>query len=119
MYTFCWYLQKYHRDSAVKGSSQLIPNIIDALDLAGKLPLALKENAIGPPSHEVNIDPTQSGGLLAKFDAMISGTGTVVGAEGAGGVEGSAGVQAVGGADRQRGVEMKGTRICFVELSCW
>jgi hypothetical protein len=97
-----------------KGSSQLIPNIIDVLDLSDKLSLALKGNAIGIPPHEVNIDPTQSGGLLGKFDAIISGTGTVVGAEGAGGAGGSGGsggVQAVGGADRQRGVEMKGARI--------
>ncbi len=96
-----------------KGSSELIPNIIDTLDLVDKLPLALKGNAIGIPPHEVNIDPTQAGGLLGEFDAVISGTGTVVGAEGAGGAgeAGEAGgVQTVGGSDRQRGVEMKRAR---------
>jgi hypothetical protein len=46
-------------------------NARDALDLAGKLPLALKANAIGIPQHELNIDPAQAGGLLGKFDAII------------------------------------------------
>jgi hypothetical protein len=59
-------------------------NARDALDMAGKLPLALKANAIGIPPHELNIDPAQAGGLLGKFDAIISGSG---GVPGAGGVE--------------------------------
>ena len=50
-------------------------NARDALDMAGKLPLALKANAIGIPPHELNIDPAQAGGLLGKFDATISGSG--------------------------------------------
>ena len=45
-------------------------NARDALDMAGKLPLALKANAIGIPPHELNIDPAQAGGLLGKFDAL-------------------------------------------------
>ncbi len=56
-------------------------NASDAMDLAGKLPLALKANAIGIPPHELNIDPAQAGGLLGKFDAIIRR------AAGAGGVE--------------------------------
>jgi hypothetical protein len=62
-------------------------NARDALDMAGKLPLALKANAIGIPPHELNIDPAQAGGLLGKFDATISGSGGVPGAAGVGGVE--------------------------------
>ena len=62
-------------------------NARDALDMAGKLPLALKANAIGIPPHELNIDPAQAGGLLGKFDATISGSGGVQGAAGVGGVE--------------------------------
>jgi hypothetical protein len=62
-------------------------NARDALDMAGKLPLALKANAIGIPPHELNIDPAQAGGLLGKFDATISGSGGVPGAAGGGGVE--------------------------------
>jgi hypothetical protein len=71
-------------------------NARDALDLAGKLPLALKAIAIGIPPHELNIDPA-NGGLLGKFDAIIRGAG------GAGGV---------GRADREMGVEIKGARTC-------
>ena len=62
-------------------------NARDALDMAGKLPLALKANAIGIPPHELNIDPAQAGGLLGKFDAIISASGGVPGAAGVGGVE--------------------------------
>jgi len=62
-------------------------NARDALDMAGKLPLALKANAIGIPPHELIIDPAQAGGLLGKFDATISGSGGVPGAAGVGGVE--------------------------------
>ena len=62
-------------------------NARDALDMAGKLPLALKANAIGIPPHELNIDPAQAGGLLGKFDATISGSGGGPGAAGVGGVE--------------------------------
>ncbi len=99
-----------------KGSLQLIPKIIDTLDLAGRLPLVVKGNVIGIPSHELNIDPAQTEGLLVKFDVIIRGTGVVAAAEGAGGTggsEGSGGVAAVGGADRQRGVEIKGARSCL------
>jgi hypothetical protein len=56
-------------------------NARDALDLAGKLPLALKANAIGIPPHELNIDPAQAGGLLGKFDAIIRGAAGVGGVE--------------------------------------
>ena len=62
-------------------------NARDALDMAGKLPLALKANAIGIPPHELIIDPAQAGGLLGKFDATISGSGGGPGAAGVGGVE--------------------------------
>jgi len=44
----------------------------DALDLAGKLPLAIKALSVGIPLAELNIDPSQAGGLLGKFDAMIT-----------------------------------------------
>ena len=56
-------------------------NARDALDMAGKLPLALKANAIGIPPHELNIDPAQAGGLLGKFDAIIRGAAGVGGVE--------------------------------------
>jgi hypothetical protein len=56
-------------------------NARDALDMAGKLPLALKANAIGIPPHELNIDPAQAGGLLGKFDAIIRGAAGVAGVE--------------------------------------
>ena len=46
-------------------------NARDALDLAGKLPLALKANAIGIPPEQLNIDPAQAGGLLGKCDACV------------------------------------------------
>ena len=72
-------------------------NARDALALAGKLPLALKANAIGIPPHELNIDPA-NGGLIGKFDAVIRGAG---GTGGAGGV---------GGAVREMAVEIKGAR---------
>ena len=42
-------------------------NARDALDMAGKLPLALKAQSIGVPLHELNIDPAQAGGLLANL----------------------------------------------------
>jgi hypothetical protein len=61
--------------------------------MAGKLPLALKANAIGIPPHELNIDPA-NGGMLGKFDAIIRGAG------------------GAGGADRLMGVEIKGARTC-------
>jgi hypothetical protein len=44
----------------------------DALDLAGKLPLAIKALAVGISPAELNIDPSQAGGLLGKFDAKIT-----------------------------------------------
>ena len=46
-------------------------NARDALDMAGKLPLALKANAIGIPPHELNIDPAQARGLRGRFDAIL------------------------------------------------
>jgi hypothetical protein len=45
----------------------------DALDLAGKLPLAIKASAMGIAPRELNIDPAQAGGLLGKFDAAVCG----------------------------------------------
>ena len=45
----------------------------DALDLAGKLPLAVKALAMGIAPHELIIDPAQAGGLLGKFDAAVCG----------------------------------------------
>jgi hypothetical protein len=53
-------------------------NARDALDLAGKLPLALKANAIGIPANELNIDPAQAGGLLGKFDALVGRGGAEI-----------------------------------------
>ena len=50
-------------------------NARDALDMAGKLPLALKAHSIGIPLHELNIDPAQAGGLLGKFDALVRRSG--------------------------------------------
>ena len=47
----------------------------DALDLAGKLPLAIKALAVGISPAELNIDPSQAGGLLGKFDAKITRVG--------------------------------------------
>jgi hypothetical protein len=62
-------------------------NARNELDMAGKLPLMLKANAIGIPPHELKIDPAQAGGLLSKFDATISRSGGAPGAAGVGGVE--------------------------------
>ena len=97
-------LELVHVSSYLTGLKQQLlvgvpRNARDVLDLAGKLPLALKAIAIGIPPHELNIDPA-NGGLLGKFDAIIRGAG------GAGGVGG------VGGAGRQMGVEIKGARTC-------
>ena len=49
----------------------------DALDLAGKLPLAIKALAVGISPAELNIDPSQAGGLLGKFDAKITRVGAL------------------------------------------
>jgi hypothetical protein len=49
----------------------------DALDLAGKLPLALKALTMGISPHELNIDPAQAGGLLGKFDAVVKGSSSL------------------------------------------
>ena len=46
-------------------------NCRDALDNAGKAPLAVKALAMGIAPHELNIDPAQAGGLLGKFDAAV------------------------------------------------
>ena len=53
-------------------------NARDALDMAGKLPLALKAHSIGIPLHELNIDPAQAGGLLGKFDALVGRSGAEI-----------------------------------------
>ena len=53
-------------------------NARDALDMAGKLPLALKAHSIGIPLHELNIDPAQAGGLLGKFDALVGCSGAEI-----------------------------------------
>ena len=45
----------------------------DALDLAGKLPLAVKALAMGISLGDFNVDPAQAGGLLGKFDAAVGG----------------------------------------------
>ena len=77
----------------------------DALDLAGKLPLAIKALAVGISPAELNIDPSQAGGLLGKFDAMITRVGALP----------PAGIPAPSGchqhADPNRGgIEIKGAR---------
>jgi hypothetical protein len=45
----------------------------DALDIAGKLPLAVKALEMGISLGDFNIDPAQAGGLLGKFDAAVGG----------------------------------------------
>ena len=77
----------------------------DALDLAGKLPLAIKALAVGISPAELNIDPSQAGGLLGKFDAKITRVGALP----------PAGIPAPSGchqhADPNRGgIEIKGAR---------
>ena len=46
-------------------------NCRDALDNAGKAPLAVKALAMGIAPHELIIDPAQAGGLLGKLDAAV------------------------------------------------
>jgi hypothetical protein len=84
-------LELVHVSSYMTGLKQQLlvgvpRNARDVLDLAGKLPLALKAIAIGIPPHELNIDPA-NGGLIGKFDAIIRGAG-----------------------DRWMGVDIKGAR---------
>ena len=45
----------------------------DALDLAGKLPLAPKTFHMAIAPQELNIDPAQADGLLGEFDAVVCG----------------------------------------------
>ena len=45
----------------------------DALDRAGKVPMAIKALQMGISLGDFHIDPARAGGLLGKFDAAVGG----------------------------------------------
>lgn len=93
----------HKNDQLCKDVSQ---NRRDALDLAGKLPLALKALAMGISPHELNIDPAQAGGLLGKFDAVVRGSSSPTASSMFSENRGSASSSVAG----EEGIEVKGAR---------
>ena len=54
----------------------------DALDRAGKVPMAIKALQMGISLGDFHIDPAQAGGLLGKFDAAVGGGASGAASEG-------------------------------------
>jgi hypothetical protein len=78
-----------------------------ALDLAGKVPLALKAMTMGILPHELNIDPALAGGLLGKFDAVVKGSSSLSAPPASSIFSASSASSSAGG---EEGVEVKGAR---------